>query len=80
MTATLPQEKIDRLRDFSLSVLKEGSITVHDCEKILGQIESVRPVTPLAACHYRGLQLQLLKAKAIVRDPNQIIFLSQTSK
>ena len=42
-------------------------VSVHNAEKILGTMESVRPVTPLCALHYRTLQKQLLKAKVFVR-------------
>ena len=51
-------------------------VSVHDAERILGTMESVWPVTPLCALHYRALQKQLLKAKAFVRRPRQIIHLS----
>ena len=44
-----------------------GVVSVHDAEQILGTMESVRPVTPLCALHYRALQKQLLKAKAFVK-------------
>ena len=42
-------------------------------------MESVRPVTPFAALHYRYIQKQLLKAKRPVRDPKKLIFLSPQS-
>ena len=51
-------------------------VSVHDAERILGTMESVRPVTPLCALHYRALQKQLLKAKTFARRPRQIIHLS----
>ena len=44
-----------------------GIVLVHDAERILGTMDSVQPVTPLGALHYRALQKQLLKAKAFVR-------------
>ena len=53
-----------------------GVVSVHDAERILGTMESVRPVTPLYALHYRAFQKQLLKAKAFVRRPSQVINLS----
>ena len=53
-----------------------GIVSVHNAERILGTMESVRPVTPLCALHYRAFQKQLLKAKAFVRHPHQIIHLS----
>ena len=57
----------------------EGSITVHDCERMLGMMESVRPVTPYAALHYRSVQRQLLDAKYPSRNPNKVIKLSRKS-
>ena len=45
MTATLPGDKISSLKDFASITLNDGFISVHDAEKILGLIESVRPVT-----------------------------------
>ena len=56
--------------------MKDGVVLVHDAERILGTMESVRPVTPLCAMHYRSLQKQLLKAKAYVQHPHKLIFLS----
>ena len=44
-------------------------VSVHDAEKILGTMESVRPVTPLCALHYRALQKQLIKSKSFARGP-----------
>ena len=52
-----------------------GVVSVHDAERILGTMESVRPVIPLCALHYRAFQKQLLKVKAFVRHPCQIIHL-----
>ena len=46
----------------------------------MGLFESVRPVTKLAALHYRAIQRQLLKAKRPDRIPDQIINLSNQSK
>ena len=80
MCAICPMDKVERLKDFASKILKDGLMTVHNAEKLLGLIESVRPTTQLAALHYRGLQRQLLKAKLIDRVPNQIIYLSQRSK
>ena len=56
-----------------------GVISVHDAERMLGLMESVRPVTPLAALHYRSVQKQLLRAKFVVRKPGQTIHLSRKS-
>ena len=80
MTASCPVKKVDRLVEFSSSKLCDGFLTVHEGEKLLGLMESVRPVTPFAALHYRSIQKQILKAKQPERDPNQIIFLSPQSK
>ena len=68
------------MQNFAKATLKDGFITVHNAEKILGQIESVRPLTVLATLHYRGLQRQLLQAKVADRIPSKIIYLSQRSK
>ena len=80
MTATCPEEKLERLRSAAKTALEEGSITVLNLEKLLGLIESVRPVTPHAALNYRSLQRQLLKNKFPVRRPATLIKLSATSK
>ena len=80
MSASCPEEKVQRLRDTAMSILQSGLVTVHDAEKLMGTMESVRPVTPLAPMHYRAFQRQLLKAKIHVRDPKKIIILSQASK
>ena len=46
---------------------------------MLGQMESVQPVTPYAALRYKALQRQLLKAKSTGRIPSQIIGLRSKS-
>ena len=51
-------------------------VSVHDAEKILGTMESVCPVTPLCALHYRALQKQLIRSKSFARWPRDIIHLS----
>ena len=79
MTATCPAVKVERLRDFAKSALSSGFLTVHDAEKLIGTMESVRPVTPFAALHYRGIQKQLLLAKRPHRNPKQILTLSVKS-
>ena len=76
MTISCPPDKIARLQAACRNLVKDGVVSVHDAEHILGTMESVRPVTPLCAMHYRSLQKQLLKAKAYVRHPHQLIFLS----
>ena len=79
MTISCPQDKIERLQGMCAKAMAEGVITVHDAEKLLGTMESVRPVTPLAALRYRPLQRQLLRAKCKVRKPGQLIHLSSKS-
>ena len=49
---------------------------MHDAERILRTMESVRPVTPFCAMHYRSFQKQLLRAKANLRHPSELIHLS----
>ena len=80
MTIKVPEDKVERLQNSCRIALNEKMITVHDCEKILGYMESVRPAVKLAALHYRPLQRQLLHAKSKNRIPDQIIFLSTKSK
>ena len=79
MTATLPEAKIDRLQTFAKDTLNDKFVTVHNLEKLIGLMESVRPVTINSALNYRGLQKQLLKAKRFKRVPQQILTLSQRS-
>ena len=79
MTISCPPDKIERLRGMCTKVMSEGVVTVHDAEKLLGTMESVRPVTPLAALRYRPFQRQLLRAKCKVRRPGQLIILSSKS-
>ena len=66
MTISCPPDKIARLQAACRNLVKDGVMSVLDAEHILGTMESVRPVTPLCAMHYRSLQKQLLKAKAYV--------------
>ena len=56
--------------------MKDGIVTVHDAEHILGTMESVRSVTPFCALHNRTFQKQLLRAKASSWHPKQVIHLS----
>ena len=79
MTVSCPQDKILRLQSMCKNVMKSGVVTVHDAERILGTMESVRPVTPLCALRYRSFQKQLLRAKSVSRRPKQIIYLSSKS-
>ena len=62
------------------TILRDEKLTVHQGEIILGLMESVRPVTPFAALHYRSLQKQILRAKFPNRIADKIIILSQKSK
>ena len=56
-----------------------GYIPVLQLERMLGYMESVRPVTPLAALHYRSIQRQLIAAKSHHRRPAQVSHLSSKS-
>ena len=76
MTISCPPDKITRLQSMCKTAMKSGIVTVHDAERMLGTMESVRPVTPLAALRYRSLQKQLLRTKVHIRRPKQIIYLS----
>ena len=51
MTVSCPPDKIARLQSICRNVMKAGIVTMHDAERILGTIESVRPVTPLCPLH-----------------------------
>ena len=79
MTIKCPLDKVARLQTFCKTAMVRKWITVHDCERLLGQMDSVRPSTPLAALHYRSVQRQLLKAKRTIRNPSEIIHLSSKS-
>ena len=79
ITISCPVDKIARLQDICRRAMQSGLVTVHDAERMLGTMESVRPVTPMAALHYRSIQKQLIRAKSHVRRPKQIISLSKKS-
>ena len=79
MVISCPDDKIERLQSLCRLAMTSGVLSVHDAERMLGLMESVRPVTPLAALHYRSVQKQLLRAKFVVRTPGQIIHLSRKS-
>ena len=79
MTASCPKEKVDRLCNDAKVALENQFLTVHESEKLLGLMESMRPVTQLAAFHYRHIQRQMLDAKKFERIPSQVIYLSQES-
>jgi hypothetical protein len=59
--------------------LQSGHVTVHNLEKLLGTMESVRPCTPLAALNYSSLQGQLISEKRSGRRPNKIVTLTRKS-
>ena len=75
---------IEHLQNVCKIALQSGVISVHTCERLLGYMESVRPVTPHAALRYRPIQRQLISAKSNwhrkCRFPIQLIKLSQKSK
>ena len=79
MTISCPPPKIERLQEFSRTLLKAKVSSVHDLERLIGTMESVRPSTPLAALKYRNLQKQLLKSKCPDRQPKQLVHLTQKS-
>ena len=79
MILICPLDKVARLQGKCKVALHDACVSVHDLERLLGTMESVRPSTVLAALHYRSLQRQLLKTKRISRRPRQIILLSQKS-
>ena len=79
MTISLPAAKLERLVSRCRTHLQNGFISVHDLERLLGTMESVRPCTPLAALHYRYLQKQLIIAKRFGRQPRKKIILSAKS-
>ena len=79
MTISCQSVKVTRLRNFCIDIYSKRKISVHDLEKMIGFMESVRPAVPLAALHYRSLQHQLLISKKGIRIPRKIIFLSQKS-
>ena len=76
MTVSCPADKIARLQSSCRNLMVAKVVSVHNAEKILGTMESVRPVTPLCALHYRALQKQLIKSKSFARRPRDIIHLS----
>ena len=49
MTISCPADKIERLQSLCETAMSSGVISFHDVERMLGMMESVRPVTPLAA-------------------------------
>ena len=76
MTVSCPPDKIARLQSMCGDMMKDGTVSVHDAENILGTIESVCLVSPLCALHYKAFQKQLLGAKASAQRPKQVFHLS----
>lgn len=76
MTASCPVAKIDRLIAKATEILRAKIVTVHEAERLLGMMESVRPVTGLAALNYRSFQRQLIYAKKGQRIPTKVIILN----
>ena len=56
--------------------MKDGTVSVHDAEPILGTMKFVCLVSPLCALHYRAFRKQLLGAKASAWCPKQVFHLS----
>ena len=83
MLVVCPQTKISDLQTLCQNALDKESITAHDCERLLGKMESVRPATYYAALFYRPIQRQLLGIKSNwgegERFPQQLIHLSPES-
>ena len=52
MLVTCPRSKVEDLQSLSRKALDDTSITAHDCERLLGKMESVRPATKLAVLYY----------------------------
>ena len=79
MTVKCLAAKVTRLQNVCRTAMIAGHITVLELERMLGYMESVRPVTPMAALHYRSIQRQLIAAKSYHRRPAQVIHLSTKS-
>ena len=76
MSVSCSPDKIARLQSMCRNIMKDGTVSVHDAEPILGSMESVCLVSPLCALHYRAFRKQLLGAKASARRPKQVFHLS----
>ena len=79
MTARCPPDKLERLQQRCKKAFDDGCLTVHECEKLLGTMESVRPVCPFVALHYRPIQRQFLYAKYTLKRPKMVMKLSKKS-
>ena len=51
MMISCPPDKLERQRSKCQTALENRFISVHNLEKLLGTMKSVRPCTPLAALH-----------------------------
>ena len=80
MVASCPEDKIQKIVAAASVVRDQGWVSVHEAERLLGRMESVRPVTPLAALHYRYFQAQLLQAIRGGRRPTKEFFLTGGSR
>ena len=67
MTVSCPADKIAKLQSSCRNLMVVKIVSVHRAEKTLGTMESMYPVTPLCALHYRALQKQLIMAKSCGR-------------
>ena len=79
MTISCPQKKVVKLQNLCSEAYSSTSLTVLELERIIGTMESVKPAVPLTNLYLRSLQKQLITSKHHDRNPNEIIFLSQTS-
>ena len=83
MTISCPLDKVERLQGLCKSALQSKVASVHQLERMLGTMESVRPSTPFAALRYWPLQRQLLKVKTKwpegVRREKEMVKLSPKS-
>ena len=79
MTISCPQRKVIKLQSLCSEAFSSASVTVLKLEVIIGTMESVKPAVPLTNLYLRSLQKQLIASKHHDRNPNEIIFLSQTS-
>ena len=80
MIISVPLDKITKIQEKCTNVLNLGHASVLTLEKLVGTMESLKPATPLATLHFRSLQSQLLNAKSGVRNPDQLVTLTQESR
>ena len=79
MSISCPKDKIERLQEKCRNALLSKCLSVHDLERLLGTMESVRPNNPLAALHNRSIQKQLLCSKIGKRNPKKVVLLNRKS-